>query len=192
MFALWFLFLATGMRRGELAGLRWQDVNLRTGQIAVRIQRTTVNYDVVVNDPKTASSSGTVAIDAEVVEALRRHQRQQKSERLLMGEAWQDTGYVFVQADGRPYHPQRITRMCRRLAEKAGVPVIGPHDLRHTCATLLIEAGVPLKVVQERLRHSSYSTTADLYAHVTRGIQREAARTIESVLRPPSPVSSSG
>jgi integrase len=186
LYAMWFLFLATGMRRGEVAGLRWSDVNLLAGQIAVRNQRTTVDYRVVVNDPKTAGSAATVAIDADVIEALRQHRRRQKEERLLGGEAWQETGFVFVHPDGRPYHPQHITRMCGKIAASAGVPPISPHRLRHTCASLLLEAGVPLKVVQERLRHASYATTADLYSHVSSGMQQEAARAIESVLHPGS------
>ena len=152
---MWFLFLTTGMRRGEVAGLRWSDVNLSTGSIAVRSQRTTLDHAVVANDPKTPTSRAPVAIDADLVDALRCHQRQQMDERLLMGEGWNDSGLVFVWADGTPYHPQHITRMCKRLAEQAGVPALTPHDLRHTCASLLVEAGIPLKVVQERLRHAS-------------------------------------
>ena len=184
LYAMWFLFLTTGLRRGEVAGLRWLDVNLTTGSIAVRSQRTTVDHAVVVNDPKTPTSRAPVAIDSDVVNALRRHERQQELERLLLGDGWQDSGLVFGWADGRPYHPQHITRMCKRLSEQAGVPAVTPHDLRHTCASLLVEAGIPLKVVQERLRHASYSTTADLYAHVGGGIQQEAAKTIETILRP--------
>ena len=184
LYAMWFLFLTTGMRRGEVAGLRWSDVNLSAGSIAVRSQRTTLDHEVVVNDPKTATSRAPVAIDSDVIHALRLHQQQQKEERHLMGQGWQDSGLVFVWPDGRPYHPQHVTRMCKRLSERAGVPAVTPHNLRHTCASLLVEAGIPLKVVQERLRHASYLTTADLYAHVGGGIQQEAAKTIESILRP--------
>ena len=181
--AMWFLFLTTGMRRGEVAGLRWSDVNLSAGTIAVRSQRTTVDYKVVINDPKTTGSNATVAIADDLVDALRRHQLRQEQERRLMGEVLDRNGLVFGWPDGRPYHPQHITRMCQRLSADAGVPVVGPHALRHTCASLLIEAGIPLKVVQERLRHSAYSTTADLYAHIGGGIQHEAATTIETLLR---------
>jgi integrase len=183
LYAMWFLFLTTGMRRGEVAGLRWSDVNLETGTIAVRSQRTAINHAVVVNDPKTASSRAPVAIDADVIEALRRHRREQLEERRLMGDGWQESGLVFVWADGRPYHPQNLTRICKRISEEAGVRPVTPHDLRHTCASLLVEAGIPLKV-QERLRHASYSTTADLDAHVGGGIQQEAAKKIETILRP--------
>ncbi len=180
---MWLLFLTTGMRRGEVAGLRWSDINAGARQIAVRNQRTCVNYEVVTNDPKTPSSSATVAIGDDVLAALLAHQQRQEDERQLAGSAWTETGYVFVQEDGQPYHPQRLTRMFAQVAKSAGVPVIRLHDLRHTCATLLIEAGIPLKVVQERIRHASYATTADLYAHVTAGMQQHAASAIESLLK---------
>ena len=182
LYAMWLVFLTTGMRRGEVAGLRWKDVNLDAGRIAVRNQRTCVNHEVVTNDPKTSASSGTIAIDREVAAALRLHQLRRKEERLKAGAGWEDSGYVFVEPDGRPYHPQRITRMFQALSRDAAVPKVRLHDLRHTCATLLIEAGVPLKVVQERLRHASFATTADLYAHVSATMQQEAAKTIEALL----------
>jgi integrase len=182
LYAMWLVFLTTGMRRGEVAGLRWKDVNVDAGRIAVRNQRTCVNHEVVTNDPKSPNSSATISIETEVVTALRQHRLAQKEERLLAGPGWEDTGYVFVEPDGQPYHPQRITRIFRRVAAAAGVPDIRLHDLRHTCATLLIEAGIPLKVVQERLRHASFATTADLYAHISETMQQEAARTIESLL----------
>ncbi len=182
LYAMWLLFITTGMRRGEVTGLRWKDVHFDSGRIAVRNQRTCVNGKVVVNDPKTSTSSATVAIQSMVVAGLRRHQLTQKEERLVAGPAWEDTGYVFVEANGQPYHPQRITRMFARLIAEAGLPTIRLHDLRHTCATLLIGAGISLKVVQERLRHASFVTTADLYAHVTPTMQEEAARVIESLL----------
>jgi len=181
---MWLLFLTTGMRRGEVVGLRWKDVNLQTGQIAVRHQLTSMNGKVVSSDPKTSSSRATVAIDEVVVESLRRHRASQREERLFIGPAWQDSGYVFVWPDGSPYNPEYLTRLFGRLIARAGLPVIRLHDLRHTCATLLLEAGVPMKVVQERLRHSSYSTTADIYASVTAGMQHDAARTITTLLAP--------
>ena len=137
LFAMWMLFLSTGMRRGEVAGLRWKDVNLGTGQVAVRHQLTCINGRVITGDPKTTSSTGTVAIDDRVVEALRRHRIAQQEERLAMGPAWANTGYVFVWPDGRPYNPQYLTGLFQRLVGDAGLPTIRLHDLRHTCATLL-------------------------------------------------------
>lgn len=142
-----------------------------------------MNGRIVTNDPKTSGSKGTIAIGPGLVAALGRHQANQKQDRLLVGGAWQDSGYVFVREDGTPLRPQQITRMFSRLVKAAGVPGVRLHDLRHTSATLLLEAGIPLKVVQERLRRASFTTTADLYAYVTAGMQQQAAATIEALLR---------
>ena len=100
-----------------------------------------------------------------------------------MGGAWQDHDAVFDRGDGQPCAARTVQTACKRLAVKAGVPALRFHDLRHTGATLLIAAGVPAKVVAERLGHASVAITLDLYAHVQEGMQRDAADRIEGVLR---------
>jgi integrase len=181
LFALYLLALNTGMRRGELAGLRWRDVDLEAGTVTVAQQRTTSGYRVVVTEPKKQSRR-VIPVDSPVVEALRRHRTAQLEERLFIGQAWVDSGYVFVREDGEPYHPQRLRVMFEQLCAQAGVAPIRLHDLRHTMATIALQAGIHPKVVQERLGHASISITLDLYSHVAPTIQREAAQKLSALL----------
>jgi integrase len=172
--ALWLLALNSGMRRGELAGLRWPDVDLDDGAVAVTQQRTTADYRVVVAEPK-ARSRRVITLDASVVESLRAHRRRQLDERLAAGPGWVDSGYVFVDELGCPYHPTRLRILFERACHAAGVPPIRLHDLRHIMATTALRAGIHPKIVQERLGHSSIALTLDTYSHVTPTLQRAAA-----------------
>ncbi len=176
------LALATGLRRGELAGLRWVDVDLDAGQVAVRRNRTTAGYDVVDGNPK-AGRARTIDIDDGTVAALKAHRRRQLEERMAWGEAWEDHGLVFVRENGAPLHPQTLLHHLRRLSRAAGVPKVRLHDLRHTHATWGLAAGVPPKVMQERLGHSSVQITLDLYSHTIPGMQADAAAKIGGLLR---------
>lgn len=180
--AMFDLDLNTGLRRGELVALRWDDVDLDRGTLAVRRNRVTVNYAVSEGTPKSRTAR-VVDIDAETVAMLRRHRRRQLEERMAWGEAWTETGLVFTRQDGTALHPQTATWHFHRLARAAGVPVLRLHDLRHTHATLGLAAGVPPKVMQERLGHSSIQITMDLYSHVIPGMQADAAAKIAGLLR---------
>ncbi len=182
LYALWVLVLATGMRRGELAGLRWDDVDLDAGVLAVRRARVSVAYAVHESDPKTRSSRRTISLDSRVVAVLRAHRRRQLEDRLAWGPAWTDTGYVFTTECGEPLHPERVTVLFGRLVVAAGVPKVRLHDLRHTSASLMLAAGVHPKVVSERLGHSSVSITLDLYSHVIPGLQAEAAEKLGEMI----------
>jgi integrase len=172
--ALWTLGLHTGLRRGELAGLRWSDVDLEGATLTVAQQRTTANYVIVVTTPKAKSQRQLLLAPATVV-ALKGHLTRQRVERLAVGPAWTDTGYVFVDEAGQPYHPQRYTKMFDQAVRRAGVPKIRLHDTRHTMATLALEAGVHPKVVQEQLGHSAIAVTMDTYSHVPQAVRRDSA-----------------
>ncbi len=187
LYAAWLLALACGLRRGELAGLRWRDVDLEDGTLAVLNQRTLdAHWNVIVKEPK-GTSRRTIDLGPGAVAALRRHRSQTAAERLRAGIAWQDSGLVVVRPDGTPFHPDRLTRMFRALSKQAGVPQIRLHDARHSCATLALSAGIHPKVVQQLLGHASWSTTMDLYTHRVPRLQREASGMIESlVLQVPS------
>jgi integrase len=184
LYAMWLLMLTTGLRRGEIAGLRWSDVDLDAGVISVQSTRVSVDAKVVTVEPKTAKGRRPVALDEATVESLRAHRLGQLEERMQLGGAWLDSGFVFVREDGAPYHPERLLIMFRRATAEAGVPAIRLHDLRHTCATLALSAGVHPKVVQERLGHSSVNITLDTYSHVVKGLQHDAAEKVAALLSP--------
>jgi integrase len=173
--AMWTLYATTGMRRGEVLGLRWHDIDLEVGQLTVRHVLTVVEGRPVVTEPKTAKGRRTIALDGSTVAALRRHRVRQLEERVAADVAWHDGGYVFTWQDGRPLHPQMPTKWIRELAAAAGLPPLTVHGLRHTWASLALAAGVPAKVVSERLGHANISITMDVYTHALPAMDREAA-----------------
>jgi integrase len=181
---LYHLILVTGMRRGEAIGLRWEDLDLDGACLFVVQQITEVHGRSVVGTPKTKRGTRLVPIDNDTVAILRRHREMQDVERTAWGPAWNDAGLVFTREDGRPLRPEYATRHFQALAERSGLRAIRLHDLRHTNASLALEAGVEMKVVSERLGHSQISITADLYTHVNRGLGRAAAEQIARVLKP--------
>jgi integrase len=185
--SLYHLILITGMRRGESVGLRWQDLDLDRASLSVNQQITDVNGRSMVSTPKTKRGERVVYIDAETVAMLRRQRETQYLERTAWGPAWNEAGLVFTREDGSPLRPEYATRHFQALAEDAGLPVIRLHDLRHTNASLALDAGVDLKVVSERLGHSQIAITADLYTHVNSGPGRAAAEQIARALRPTGP-----
>jgi integrase len=173
--ALWVLAMSTGMRRGELAGLEWVDLDLNASKLTVRRARVVVDYAVLDESPKSKSSARVIGLDERTVTALRRHHRQQLEERMAWRSAWTDTGLVFTREDGLGLHPERVTRMFQAAASRAKLPVIPLHGLRHSYATAGLEAGISLKVMSERLGHSSIAITGDLYSHVREQVDQEAA-----------------
>jgi integrase len=180
--ALWILMLTSGMRRGELIGLKWADVDLDAGRLAVRRARVAVGYQVVWSSPKTMKSARVIALDPATCEVLQAHQSRQDEEKALVGDDYHDEDIIFAKPDGSPVHPDYVSQRFGRLVKKAGLLMIRPHDTRHTAATLLLEAGIPVKVVSERLGHSTTSITADLYQHVAPHMQEEAANKLGAML----------
>ncbi|MBE3575506.1 MAG: site-specific integrase [Firmicutes bacterium] len=178
-----FLAIYTGMRLGEILGLRWQDVDLTRGQIHVN----QANCQRKVGEPqfkkpKTAKGRRVIDISASVVQALKAHKKQQAKWRLAAGSAWQDFGLVCCLQDGRPMNPPNVSSHFADVTARLGLPVTF-HGLRHTHASLLLKAGVPAKVISERLGHSTIAVTMDVYASVMPGMQREAANKLEDLLR---------
>ena len=177
------ILASTGMRRGEALGLRWSDVDFDSSQIAIVQTVSTVNSKVVVGQPKTSGSRRTVYVHDATIRALRQQRQLQAEERLAAGPAWDPSNdLVFRNLTGGPVNPDWFSRHFDQLVAKAGVPRIRLHDLRHTNATLSLKAGVHPKVVSERLGHSTIAITLDLYSHVTPGISRDAAATVESLM----------
>ncbi len=179
-----FVAVATGLRLGELLGLKWRDVDL--GTHAMSIQRTAQYIDGVdtFSSPKTQRSHRTVAFSSSTTAVLQEHRRSQLARRLRVGELWQDHDLVFCREDGSPARVSNVSHRFAHLARTADLPVRF-HDLRHTMATIALRAGVHPKVVSERLGHASVQITLDTYSHVMPDIQGEAAEAIERVLPDP-------
>ena len=182
--ALYVLAITTGLRQGEILALRWRDVDLddgRTLQVRATLQRTAEGF--VFAEPKTAHSRRQVALGTAAVEGLRRHRARQLEERIRLGTAWEDDDLVFANEVGRPIEASNLrNRSFWPLLERAGLPRIRFHDLRHTAATLLLGQGVHPKIVSEMLGHCQIAITLDLYSHVTPTMQRQAAETMDAVL----------
>jgi integrase len=172
---MWTLALTTGMRGGELLGLKWPDIDFEAGRLAVRRTLVAVAYQIRCSEPKTAASRRVVALDPATLAVLRAHRAQQAEEKLAIGSGYLDQQLVFADVAGEPLHPDAVTKHFDRLVARAGVPKIRLHDLRHTAATLMLEQGIPLKAVTERLGHSSTQITSDLYQHVGEHMQDDAA-----------------
>jgi integrase len=176
LFALWRLAVTTGLRRGEISALRWSDVDLDAGALRVSHTFAVVGYRVVESEPKTEKSRRTIGLDPATVAALKAHRVAQAEEMLAIGRRPAKDGYVFTaNPEGEPYHPQRFTQLLQSRAKTVGLPPIHLHCLRHGHATHALEAGVAMKVVSERLGHSSIAITADTYSHVTAAIDQAAA-----------------
>ena len=180
--ALWTLFATTGLRRGEVCGLQWSEVDLDGARLTVSRARVVVNHRVEESTPKTKASGRQIGLDTVTVRALRAHWAAQASERLAWGPEYQTTDLVFTWENGSPLHPDLITRTFKRLAKNAGLPVIVVHGLRHSYATAALEAGVAMKVVSDRLGHSSMAVTADLYTHVRREVDQQAAEQVAAII----------
>lgn len=177
LYALYALALATGMRLGELLGLTWADVNWEGGALHVRQQATrTKGRGLALVAPKTARSRRTIVVPAAVLVTLRAYRDRQSLERQASGDQWEDHDLVFPNVRGKLLErPNLQRRSFKPLLERAGLPDIRFHDLRHTHATLLLTKGVNPKVVQERLGHATVSITLDVYSHVIPSMQQDAA-----------------
>jgi integrase len=182
LYAAWRVLSMTGLRRGELLGLDWDAVDLDAGRLA--ITRTLIEGKGAprFSEPKTKRGRRSVALDARTVEALREHRQRQLNERLDWGPPYQDHGLVFCREDGTPIWPRTFSRSFDHHVRAAALPKIRLHDLRHTHATLALEAGVHPKVVQERLGHSTIAITLDTYSHAIPAMQEDAAAKIAALL----------
>ena len=172
----YYLAVLTGLRRSELCGLQWDNVDLVRARLSVvkTLQRIK-GHGLVEGQPKTERSRRSIALDPEAVDLLQAIRNQQMTQQLAAGPMWQNTGYVFTELDGRPVIPDQVTQDFARVIRRLGLPHLTLHGLRHAHATLMLTEGVHLKVVSERLGHSNIAITADTYSHVLPGLQEQAA-----------------
>ncbi len=182
LFPLLRLAAMTGLRRGEVLGLRWSDVDLDARRLVVRQQVTAVAGKVQVGELKTAAGRRTITLDPGTVELLRDHRKRQLEERLLLGSGYVDQGLVFAGLDGALIHPDSLTKLFDRLVAASGLPRLRLHDLRHTHATHLIARGVHSKRVSARLGHTSHSFTMDTYGHLMPDDEGDAAAAVAAMV----------
>ncbi|MCH8919447.1 MAG: site-specific integrase, partial [Chloroflexi bacterium] len=176
------LALNTGMRQAELLGLRWQDVDLDRAVLHVRQQVCRLAGEWHFSEPKTKAGRRTISLSGTCVAALREHHGRQLEER-LRAETWEDMDLVFANRSGYPLDKGNLLRRSfAPLLERAGLPRVRFHDLRHSCASLLLAEGVHPKVVQEMLGHSTISVTMDTYSHTLPSMGAEAAERLDALL----------
>jgi integrase len=176
-----------GLRQGEILGLRWTDIDLATATLTVQQSLQRVGGKLSVVDTKTDRSRRSVRLPQVTATALVRHQMRQEQERQLAGTRWKDTGFVFTTTVGTPMDGPTVTHRFQALLKKVGLPHMRFHDLRHTCATLLLAQGVHPRIVMEILGHSQISITMNLYSHVIPAMQQEVAARLDAILAPPAP-----
>nr|MBA2600966.1 site-specific integrase [Actinomycetota bacterium] len=169
--ALWVLLAMTGLRRGEALGLRWIDVNIDRGELAVRQTVLLVSGRIEVSRPKTARGRRVVALDPSTADILAKHR-----------QIGPDSELVFSDQDGSPLNPGAVSKRFSKLVRASGLPLIRLHDLRHTHATIALQAGVHPKIVSERLGHSTVAFTLDVYSHMLPHMQAEAAAAVAALV----------
>jgi integrase len=181
---IWSLMATTGMRRGEVLGLRWSDVDLDAATVTIRSTRVRFGTTITTSTPKTARGNRTISIGPSVVAGLKAWRKTQNADRLLMGAGWQNTtsNLVVTIADGTAPNPEAFSNLFGDLARAAELPIIRLHDVRHSYATAALAAGVPVKVVSQRLGHADVGVTLKIYAHVMPGDDEDAAVRADALL----------
>jgi len=180
--ALYYLAIATGMRRGELLGLKWEDIDWL--KQTVKVARQIRPGDQSFQPLKTRFSRRTITIGAKTIQVLRDHYERQQETRKAAGRKWVENGLVFTNTHGGPLCANHMTQVFQGLLEACGLPKIRFHDLRHTAASLMLNNGIPPIVVSRRLGHSKASTTLDVYGHLLDSMQNEAASLMDDLITP--------
>lgn len=176
------LAITCGMRRGEILGLKWDNVDLQAKQIHIEDNLTQADGKPFMTDPKTTTGKRSVSVPDITISALKETKKMQAQQKLMLGSQYKDNGFVCCWDNGEPFRPDYITHAFKKILAKLKLPNVRFHDLRHTHATLLLAQGVHPKVVQERLGHSSITITLDTYSHLVPNLQQEAAQKINDML----------
>jgi integrase len=181
--ALYSVALTLGLRQGEALGLRWQDIDLELGYPRVNKQLQRVDGAFQLVEPKTQRSRRTIVMPPTITKALTRHKDRQAQERDQAIGKWNEMDLVFTRPDGYPLDGTVVTHQFHKLLDHARLPQRRFHDLRHSCATLLLAQGVPARVVMEVLGHSQIGLTMNTYAHVIPELRRDAAQRMEELIQ---------
>lgn len=180
--ALYSVALTMGLRQGEALGLRWQEVDLDLGYLRVSKQLQRFDGQTQLVEPKTSRSRRTIAMPQSIVAALKDHRERQLAEKGLAGTRWEENGLVFTTPLGRPVDATRVSKEFHDHLKRAGLPQRRFHDLRHSCATLLLVQGVSPRVVMDVLGHSQIAMTMNTYSHVIPELRRQAADRMDELL----------
>ena len=182
---LYQLAVTTGLREGELLGLKWSDLDWVTRHVKVQRQIQWLSgQGLVFSEPKSAAARRVIVLGTATIEKLREHYQQQQWERLAAGDRWVENDLIFPTTKGTPSNWRSLVRSFKKLLQTSSLPNIRFHDLRHTAATLMLQQGIHPKVVQERLGHSQVSLTLNTYSHVLPNMQEEAAEKIDELILP--------
>lgn len=181
--ALYSVALTMGLRQGEALGLRWQDIDLGLGYMRISKQLQRINGKTELVEPKTPRSRRTLAMPVIIVDALKEHRSRQLSDKSQAAEKWVENGLVFTTPNGKPIDATAVSKAFHQHLTKAGLAQRRFHDLRHSCATLLLVQGVSPRVVMDVLGHSQIGLTMNTYSHVIPELRREAANRMDDLLR---------
>ena len=176
------ILFTTGLRRGELLGLRWKDIDFEARTLNVNQVVQLVSREATFKQPKTKRSRRTLSLSQVSLDALKAHQTEQKKLRLQIGKYYSNLDLVFCETDGAIWNPDLFTAAFRRLVTKADIGHVRTHDTRHTHASQLLRAGVNAKVVSERLGHSTVAFTLDVYGHLLPDMNETAAAAVDEKL----------
>lgn len=180
---LFWVAVTTGLRQGELIGLKWSDLDWKTRRIQIQRQvQRRKGEGLVFCEPKSASGRRVIVLGKLTIERLREHKNIQQKDRILLEEKWQDYDLIFPSPIGKPLEPSNVLKVYKYCLKEAGLPNLRFHDLRHTAATLMLQQGINPKIVQERLGHSDISLTLNTYSHVLPPMQEEAAEKMDELL----------
>ncbi|HUW66292.1 MAG TPA: site-specific integrase [Spirochaetia bacterium] len=180
------LALSTGMRRGEVLGLRWQDIDFKTFRIHIKqtiLPPLAKGEPVVVSTPKTKKSKRTVTLPHSIIPDIKKHKTEQGKERISHSDIYQNNDLVVCRPDGTPLNPGSFSHQFGNLLDSNGLPHVRFHDLRHTHASRLLENGVDSKTISERLGHSDVGTTLKTYSHVSPKMRDKSAEVMDEILR---------
>ena len=180
--AAYVLAATTGMRRGEVLGVRWRDIDFKSRRLHVQQTVLSVEYKLTFGRPKTKRGERKIALDPETIRVLREHGRRQQQEKALLGDGYHEQDLVFAREDGAPVHPDYFSQTFDRTVKRLGLPKIRLHDLRHTHATLGLAAGVDAKVMSDRLGHATSAFTQDIYMHAIPAKEEAAAEQIADLV----------